>query len=101
MRRYKEIRENMRKEGVRVYVCAMIYMEIEAFETPLKENDLHDDFMDELVYAGADVWLKEDAITMDEITRALWIALDDYINGKTGIKDPFGFIDYGLDQVLL
>lgn len=100
MERYKEIRENIRQEGLRNYIGAMIYMEIEEFEEALQENDLHEDFMDELVYAGVDVWMKEGAITLDELTRALWIGLDDYIHDKTGIKDAYEFIDYGLDKVL-
>ena len=101
VKRYKEIRENIRQEGLRVYIGAMIYMEIEEFEEGLKEKGLNDDFMDELVYSGVDVWMTEDAITLDELTRALWLGLDDYIHDKTGIKDAYEFIDYGLDRILL
>ena len=91
----------MADQGVREYVGALIYMEIEEFEEPLEENDFKKDYMDDLVYTGVNVWLKEGTITLDEITRSLWVGLDDYINGETGVKEPYDLIDYGLDKTLL
>lgn len=99
VKRFREIRKEMAEQGIREYIGALIYMEIEKFEEALKENDLHEDYMNELVYEGVNVWLKTDSITLDEITQALWLGLEDYISGETGVKEAYDLFNYGLDKL--
>lgn len=100
MKRYRDISKEMDEQGIREHVGALIYREIRGFEKPLKENDLHEDYMDELIYEGVNFWLKTDTITIEEIASALLVGIEDYINGETGVKEAYDLFTYGLDKLL-
>ena len=99
VKRFREIRKEMAEQGIREYIGALIYMEIECFEEPLQEKNLNEDYMDELVYEGVNVWLKTDSITIEEISHALSIGLEDYISGEISIKESYDLFNYGLDKL--